>query len=163
MDPMLASMPSTYAASVTRDLQAKVKRLNPLEDKRKSLIGISDHPGAVAPFLADRDVQKIARMPALGSAKVALDLLIAVAQGSVPDWENEGSFKEDRVPFDEAVDNLYVALATRRRRREEEGEAFEVERALEDLGSFVDNIEEFGISGCFEKSIELLESWTVRE
>ena len=148
MSPMLADMPSTYAAAVTKDLLVKVKRLNLLEDKVKNLVGINDYPRAVAPVL--EYVKKVACMPAPGSARVALELLMAVPQGSVPEWENEWSSEKERVRFDAAVDELYMALAGRL--KEEEGKGFKVKAALEDLRSFAKNMEAFEISSCFKQS-----------
>ncbi|KAM5530759.1 hypothetical protein V8D89_015566 [Ganoderma adspersum] len=83
---------------------------------------------------------------------------MAVAQGSVPEWENEWSSEKERVRFDAAVDKLYVTLASRR--KEEEGKGFKVKAALEDLKSFAKNMEAFEISSCFKQSIALLESWS---
>lgn len=86
MHPVLSEMPSTHAAAVMKELHAETKCLHPLEDKRKNLVGINDHPQAVASFL--EDVEKIVRMPVPWNAKTAMKLLIAIAQRSVPDWES---------------------------------------------------------------------------
>ena len=152
---MLADMPVTYTAAVREKLEAEVERLQPDEDKMKKIICANEHPRAVARFLAD--VEKVARLPAPGSAKVAMELLVSIAWKSVPEWENVADFAEERAPFDEAVDELYVALAEKR--REEEGGGFDIGSALEEIGELAGVLEEFEIPSCFKRSIELLKIW----
>ena len=96
-------------------------------------------------------------MLAPGSAKVAMELLVSIAWKSVPEWENVADFPEERAPFDEAVDELYVALAEKR--REEEGGGFAIGSALEEIGDLAGVLEEFEIPSCFKRSIELLKMW----
>lgn len=152
MKPMLADMP----AAVQKRLEAKVERLRPDEDKMKGTIEMNDHPRAVAPFL--EDVAKVARIPAPGSARVAMELLVSIAQSSLPEWENVGDRAEERPPFDEAVDELYVVLA--RQQRDGEGENFNAEGVLEEIRAIAGELKELSIPSCFKRSIELLEPWT---
>lgn len=67
-----------------------------------------------------------------------------------------------RVRFDKAVGELYAVLA--KKRRQEEGKRFRVNRALEDLQMFATNMKDFELrSSYFEQSIALLEFWYVND
>ncbi len=74
----------------------------------------------------------LARLPCPGSTKVAYDLLLEVAEESIPGGSNADDDDDGRKRFDETADAMLVTLA--KKRREEEGDDFKFADTLEKYG-----------------------------
>ncbi|KAI0780503.1 hypothetical protein BD413DRAFT_497622 [Trametes elegans] len=119
-----------YQKANMKTIRANTQEMKDPDDYReKKMIEVHDHARELAPSLAD--VEKPARIPCPGSAAAALELLLRIGKGSVPDYENVEEEPEWREDFDIAIDDLTTELV--RRRRQEEGDAFRIEPVLSRL------------------------------
>ena len=151
------SIPSRVRA-IEKEMARATKHLDTGENfKLARMYSIDDHPEAVAPFL--HDVAQLARLPCRGATKAAFNLLLSVAEESIPSIENEWKEPGGREPFDRAADAMLFKLATRR--REEEGDTFEYAGTLKELKKTAAEMkEDFESESWFPKTIALMESWS---
>ncbi|KAM5530519.1 hypothetical protein V8D89_015796 [Ganoderma adspersum] len=125
--------------------------------KKQEMVDCDAYPKAVAPFL--KLVHKIARMPTQNAAQEAMELLLLIAQESMPEGKNLSRWRDAREKLDKAVDEMFVALA--KKRKASEGDGFDVKRMLVVLKDIAEGLEEFNICPTFEGTIPLLESWVL--
>ncbi|KAI1795527.1 hypothetical protein LXA43DRAFT_724687 [Ganoderma leucocontextum] len=125
--------------------------------KKQEVVDCDEYPKAVARFL--KKVHMIARMPTQNAAQEAMELLLVIAQESMPEGKNQGGWRDARERFDKVVDEMFVLLA--KKRKDLEGDAFDIKETLVELKGIAEGLEDFDISPTFEESIPLLESWVL--
>ncbi|KAI0703347.1 hypothetical protein C8T65DRAFT_741365 [Cerioporus squamosus] len=129
METMCADAVDTFVASVHAKLKEATYEMDKVHVEDE--VDMNDYIRAVQPFL--EDVVLLSRMPVMcrGAAKGAWELLLAIVRSTDPGEERSYYQPGERIPFDEATDELGLFLV--RRRYEKEGKDFEFKADLEKL------------------------------
>ncbi|TFK86625.1 hypothetical protein K466DRAFT_600173 [Polyporus arcularius HHB13444] len=128
----------SYSSEVKKKLRQATKELRTTNHQNAKYFTLNDFPDAT---------------------KAAYDLLLEVAEESIPGGSNADDDAEGRKRFDETADAMLVTLA--KKRREEEGDDFKFADTLERMVKTAKRLEEEkGIEWWFPSTIALMQEWS---
>lgn len=163
---LLEAMYPTAVPALASDIRARfAAALAPIQartanGKGVDLSDLTDYVGAALPLLPD--VARLARVPYPGAAREAYTVLIELVLATDPVEDCAIAAPQERVPFDEVVDDILLNISEGR--KAEEGAGFVVGDELKALKNTAAGLRwHYDMKTSFAKSIALLEGYAAEQ